>query len=129
MPLDPQIQTMLDQMASLGGPPLDDLGVDEARKLLESMKALEGPPPELAKVEDRAFAGPSGDVAVRIYRPTDENALLPALVWFHGGGWALGSVDVADTTSRTLAQKSGVVVVSVEYRLAPEHPYPAGRDD
>jgi acetyl esterase len=129
MPLDPQIKTMIDQLESTGGPGLDDLTVDEARKLLESMKALDGPPAEVAEVENRTFAGPAGDVPVRIYRPTDASSPQPAVVWFHGGGWVLGSIDVADNTCRALAKKSGAVVISIDYRLAPEHPFPAGADD
>jgi acetyl esterase len=129
MALDPQVKTLLDQLASLGGPPISELGVDEARALLESLNALAGPAPEVAKVEDRTFAGPAGDVQVRIYRPTDDPSPQPVLVWFHGGGWVLGSIQAGDHTCRALANQAGVVVVSVEYRLAPEHPYPAGRDD
>jgi acetyl esterase len=129
MALDPQIQTMLDQLASLGGPTLAELGVDGARSLLEGMKALDGPPPELTRIEDRSFAGPAGDVAVRIYRPTGDAAPQPVLVWFHGGGWVIGSIEVGDHTCRKLAKQSGIVVVSVEYGLAPEHPYPAGLND
>ena len=129
MPLDPQLKTMLDQMASLGGPSLSEMGVDGARALLENLKIFTGPGPELASVEDRTFAGPAGAVPVRIYRPTRDAAAQPVLVWFHGGGWVLGSIDLGDHTCATLAQQAGVVVVSVEYRLAPEHPYPAGPDD
>jgi acetyl esterase len=129
MPLDPQLKTMLDQLASLGGPPLSELGVDGARAFLESMKMLDGPLPELASVDDRTFAGPAGAVPVRIYRPTRESTPQPVLVWFHGGGWVLGSIDLGDHTCATLAKQAGVVVVSVGYRLAPEHPYPAGPDD
>jgi acetyl esterase/lipase len=129
MALDPQVKTVLDQLASLGGPPLHELGVAQARALLDGFAAVGGPPTEVARVEDRTFAGPAGDVPVRIYRPTDDATPQPALVWFHGGGWVLGSIEGSDLTCRDLAAHAGVVVVSVGYRLAPEHPYPAGVDD
>jgi acetyl esterase len=129
MALDPQAKTLLDQMASLGEPPIQELGVAQARALLEGFAAIGGPPAEMARVEDRTFAGPAGDVPVRIYRPTDDAGPQPVLVWFHGGGWVLGSIDGSDLTCRDLAAQAGVVVVSVGYRLAPEHPYPAGVDD
>jgi acetyl esterase len=129
MALDPQVKTVLDQMASLGGPPIQELEVTEARALLDRLAAVGGPPAEVAHVEDRTFAGPAGDVPVRIYRPTDDAGPQPVLVWFHGGGWVLGSIEGSDLTSRNLAAQAGVVVVSVGYRLAPEHPYPSGLDD
>ena len=129
MALDPQVKTLLDQIASLGGPPIQELGVTQARALLEGFAAVGGPPAEVARVEDRTFAGPAGDVPVRIYRPTDEAGPQPVLVWFHGGGWVLGSIEGSDLTCRELAVRAGVVVVSVGYRLAPEHPYPSGVDD
>ena len=129
MPLDPQLKTLLDQIASLGGPPIQELGVTQARALLEGFAAAGGPPAEVARVEDRTFAGPAGDVPVRIYRPTDAAGPQPVLVWFHGGGWVLGSIAGSDLTCRELAVRAGVVVVSVGYRLAPEHPYPSGVDD
>jgi len=129
MALDPQVKTVLDQLASLNGPPIQELGVTEARALLERLAAIGGPPAEVARVEDRTFAGPAGDVPVRIYRPTDDAGPQPVLVWFHGGGWVLGSIEGSDLTCRDLAAQSGVVIVSVGYRLAPEHPYPSGLGD
>ena len=129
MALDPQVKTVLDQLASLNGPPIQELGVTEARALLERLAAIGGPPAEVARVEERTFAGPAGDVPVRIYRPTDDAGPQPVLVWFHGGGWVLGSIEGSDLTCRNLAAQSGVVIVSVGYRLAPEHPYPSGLGD
>ena len=129
MALDPQVKTVLDQLASLNGPPIQELGVTEARALLERLAAIGGPPAEVARVEERTFAGPAGDVPVRIYRPTDDAGPQPVLVWFHGGGWVLGSIEGSDLTCRNLAAQSGVVIVSVGYRLAPEHPYPVGLGD
>jgi acetyl esterase len=89
---------------------------------------VKGKGPDVERVEDRVLPGPGGDIPVRIYWPPGL-APLAALVWFHGGGWALGDLDTADSTCRALAVKSGAIVVSVDYRLAPEHPYPAAADD
>ena len=96
MALDPQLKTILDQIASLGGPPIQELGVTAARALLDNFAALGGPAAEVARVEDLTFAGPAGDVPVRVYRPTTDAGPQPVLVWFHGGGWVLGSIDGSD---------------------------------
>jgi acetyl esterase len=123
---------MLDQLAAADGPGIREVDLAVTRAFLDGLAMLAAPPPELAAVEDRTFAGPAGDVPVRIYRPVETGgggAPRPALVWFHGGGWVLGSLDACDPVCRTLAGDAGVVVVSVGYRLAPEHPYPAGVDD
>jgi acetyl esterase len=85
------------------------------------------PPIEMYAVEDTAIRGPSTDVALRIYRPTRQPA--PIVMYFHGGGWITGSLDSHDFLVRKLAHDSGLVFVSVDYRLAPEHPFPAGLDD
>ncbi|MDQ1395227.1 MAG: acetyl esterase [Acidimicrobiaceae bacterium] len=128
MPLDPQAQTLLDQLAAMGMPGLGEMGVEETRQMTEQMGTMGGPGPELASVEDRTVAGPNGDVPVRVYRPAGDGP-LPVLVWYHGGGWVIGSVAGSDSTCRLLADKSGVIVVSVEYGLAPEHPYPGPLQD
>jgi acetyl esterase len=78
-------------------------------------------------VEDRTIPGPAGEIPIRIYRPAD--GTLPALVYFHGGGWVIGNLDSHDLVCRMLANRSGAVVISVDYRLAPEHKYPAAADD
>ena len=85
---------------------------------------LSGPGPRLASVEDAALPGPYGPVPVRTYRPV-RDAALPVVAYFHGGGWATGSIDSFDGVARRLAVASGAAVVSVGYRLAPEHPFPA----
>jgi acetyl esterase len=88
--------------------------------------SLAGPGPEMASVEDRTLGG----VPVRIYRPRGvASTKAPALVWIHGGGFTIGSIETDDSRVRTLADRAGVVVISVEYRLAPEHPFPAAFDD
>jgi acetyl esterase len=84
---------------------------------------------EMAAVTDRTFPGPAGEVPVRVYVPTTEPGPRPVLVYFHGGGWVIGDLESHDATVRALAAASGLTVVAVDYRLAPEHPFPAAIDD
>jgi acetyl esterase len=84
--------------------------------------------PELASIENLSIPGPDGPLACRLYRPSRASR-LPALVYFHGGGWALGNLDTHDRIMRLLALKSGAAVIGVDYRLAPEHKFPAAWDD
>jgi acetyl esterase len=129
MPLHPQAQTMLDVMREFG------LVIDEStdpiairHAIEEFAKAGRAAAEPVAYVEDRAVPGPAGEIPVRAYRPSDE-ALLPVLVWFHGGGWTIGSLETHDLTCRSLANAVGCIVVSVDYRLAPEHKFPSAADD
>ncbi|MGH8983699.1 MAG: alpha/beta hydrolase [Acidimicrobiia bacterium] len=80
------------------------------------------------QIDDRTIPGPGGELPVRVYRPGEDRP-LPLLVWFHGGGWTIGSLDTHDNTCRSLANGVGCVVVSVDYRLAPEHKFPAAVED
>jgi acetyl esterase/lipase len=128
MPLDPQVKTLLDQVAAMGAPELHTLSVAEARVALAAMAALQGEPQSVARVENRALPGPAGEIPVRIYSPAG-HAPLPVLVYFHGGGWVLGNLDSHDGVCRSLANAAGCIVVSVDYRLAPEHKFPAAADD
>jgi acetyl esterase len=127
MPLDPGLKIVLDQLAANPGPQLHELPVEQARVFFDAMQ-LPAPEVPIAHVEDRRLPGPAGDVPVRVYRP-EGNAELPALVYFHGGGWVIGSIDTHDGSCRDLANRVGCVVVSVGYRLAPENPYPAAAED
>jgi acetyl esterase len=127
MPLAPAARTMIDQMEAAGFPPLWELPIEQAR----SAGALFGTmdePPAVAAVEDRAIPGPAGDLPVRIYTP-DSPEPRPVVAFFHGGGFVFCSIDTHDGTCRRLANATGAVVVSVEYRLAPEHCFPAATDD
>ena len=128
MPLDPQVQALLDQAAAAGRSPLRNQTVEESRAVMRSMLPVRGPGPEVERVDDRRIPGPEGDIPIRVYWPQGDGP-FPILIWFHGGGWVLGDLDTADSTCRSLTAKAGAVVVSVDYRLAPEHPYPAGVDD
>src|SRR3989440_3342456 len=127
MPLAPAARTMIHQLEAGGGPALWEMSVDDARSLSAVMGAMDQPP-EVAAVEDGVIAGPAGDVPVRIYTP-DVPAPRPVVAFFHGGGFVICSVETHDGLARRLANALGAVVVSVEYRLAPEARCPAAAED
>ncbi len=128
MPLDPQARMLLDQMESMGSPPLHTMAVPEARQLMESLNVLVGAGDPVHHVEDRAVPGPAGSIPARLYRP-EGSGPLPLLVYFHGGGWVLGGLESHDNVCRSLANQAGCAVLAVDYRLAPEHRFPAAVDD
>jgi acetyl esterase len=127
MPLHPQCKGFLDMLAAAGGPGLNELPLDEARKVPYQMIELGCPEEEVAQVDTRVIPGPV-EIPVRVYRPSLATD-LPALMFFHGGGFVLCNLDTHDRTCRSLANASGCVVVSVDYRLAPEHKFPAAAED
>jgi acetyl esterase len=127
MPLDPQMKSLLDAMAKANLPGFHTLTPVEARKQMVSRVAPVTPEP-IAQVEDRSIPGPGGEIPIRIYTP-EGSGPFGALVYFHGGGWVLGDIAMTDQPCRMLAKQSGCVVASVEYRLAPEHKFPAAPDD
>jgi acetyl esterase len=104
-----------------------EIRADRAAKA-EAMEVLAGPLQEVARVEDRTIPGPAQPIPIRIYRPV-AGTNLPALVYYHGGGWVIGTLDSVDRTCRALANASGCVLISVDYRLAPEHKFPAAVED
>ena len=129
MPAHPQVQTLLDAMAQMEGPPLSEVSPDEARTLYRSLSALEQAE-EVQRVDDRLVPSDDGDIPVRVYTPDAAvGHVHGVLVWYHGGGFVIGDIETADSTCRALANRAGCVVVSVDYRLAPEHPAPAALDD
>ncbi len=128
MPLDPQARMMLDQIAAQGGMELHQLSVPDARKAFEALR-LPIPGEAVEHVENRAIPGPAGAVPVRVYRAADAETPAAALVYFHGGGWVIGDLESHDNFCRALANRTQAVVVSVDYRLAPEHRYPAAAED
>jgi acetyl esterase len=127
MPLDPQVQALLEQMAEAGAPLLEEMSVDAARQMYVEMNPQE-PIEEIGSVEDRTIAGPGGEVTLRVYHPVGE-ASGAGVVFFHGGGWVIGNLGTHDHFCRTLCNGSGAVFVSVDYRCAPEAPFPAAPDD
>ena len=126
MPVDPQIQILLDK--GTGVPATHTLSVPEARAQYEARVALMAPPAAVAKVDERRIAGPGGPLRLRVYRPLGTGP-FPLLVFFHGSGFVLCSLDTHDGMCRNLCAGAGCVVVSVDYRLAPEHKFPAPLDD
>ena len=124
-PLAAEARATLDLLASLGVPPLETMSVEAARQL----QLPKVPGPDMAAVENTQVPGPAGAIPVRIFRPRMFDGLAPVLVYLHGGGWVVGSLDGYDLVCRQLALAGDCVVVSVDYRLAPEHPYPAAIDD
>ncbi|MGH3631294.1 MAG: alpha/beta hydrolase, partial [Sciscionella sp.] len=128
MPLDPILQQVL-----AAAPPLVPEGATP-QQVRETLAALAANPdlaelaPEVGSVSESGVPGPAGEIPVRIYRP-EGTGPLPVVVFFHGGGWVIGSLETHDGSCRDLANRVGCVVVSVDYRLAPEHPFPAGLED
>jgi acetyl esterase len=125
-PLDDDVAAVAEAWAREGIPEWHQLSVGRARELEDDLFAPVDPAP-VDVVRDLAFDGPGGPVDVRLYRDADPPA--PGLVFYHGGGWTLGTLDSADDICRALARRGDCAVVSVDYRLAPEHPFPAALDD
>jgi len=128
VPLDPQCEALLNQMAETGAPPPETVSVEDNRALIAMIAELSGPAEDLARVEDVNVPGPAGDIPVRVYVPAGDGP-FPTVVFFHGGGWVIGDIDSHDVPVRRLANLVPAVVMSVDYRLAPEHPFPAAPQD
>ncbi len=129
MSLDVHVRKILDQMAALKLPKMNEIGPQAARAAMRASIFRGGDTP-VGKVEDRAVPGPTGDIAVRIYTPAGATEdVLPGLVFYHGGGFVLGDLDSHDDLCRCLANGSGCRTIAIDYRLAPEHPFPAAVDD
>lgn len=127
MSVDPVVAAILAQNAEAGAPPMSSLSPADARAAYLAMQA---PALELtlAKVEDRTIDGPEGPIGIRIYTPEGPGP-FPLHVHYHGGGWVIGDLDTHDRDCRTLAREAGCIVVAVDYRLAPEHAFPAAPED
>ena len=132
--LDPQIRRVLEAVAHIDAPRYEDVGAEQARRQFDAVAAMRtqrnGVEPVKA-VEDRHIPGPAGPVPVRIYWPdtTDGGGALPVVLFIHGGGWTVGNIDSYDAQARATCNRTGALLISVEYRLAPEHPYPAALED
>ncbi|HWZ64340.1 MAG TPA: alpha/beta hydrolase [Steroidobacteraceae bacterium] len=131
MPLDARVRRFLDKLAASGAAGALALSVAERRRSLEQLLSFGGPPKAVQSVTERTIAGPAGALRLRIYTPTgaSEGRALPGLVYFHGGGFVAGTLDTHDGICRSLAAACGCRLLSVDYRLAPEHPFPAAIED
>jgi len=137
MPSSRDSQTVLTNLATLGGEPIETLSPDEARKqpgvgdaakvVLQKEGKTTDPEP-VKKVDDRTIPGPAGALPVRVYTPAGDGP-FPIIVYFHGGGWVIATIDTYDSSARALANAAKAVVISVEYRKAPEAKFPAAADD
>ncbi|RYF42813.1 MAG: alpha/beta hydrolase [Comamonadaceae bacterium] len=130
--LHPQAQALLQLMQDNGVQPVHLLAPEVARaQYRERRFTLQPPPPEVAAVQELRASGQAGEIPLRLYRPFGSAAaqVLPVLLFFHGGGWVIGDLDSHDTLCRELANSAGCAVAAVDYRLAPEHRFPAAADD
>jgi acetyl esterase len=131
MALDPQAQAVLDMIRQAGAPAYETVSAALARELYRGGRARLGPDPEeVAESRTLCASGRNGAIPVRLYRPLGAGREpLPALVYYHGGGWVIGDLDTHDTVCRSLANRAGCAIVAVDYRLAPEHKFPAAVED
>ncbi len=124
MPLDPEAARFLEQVRRAAAPPIWEQRLAEARA---AVLPVPGPPEEVGRVVNEACPGPAGELPLRRYEPAD--TALGTLVFFHGGGWVTGNLDTHDALCRRICREAEARVVAVDYRLAPEHPFPAAADD
>jgi acetyl esterase len=129
--LDTRTQWFLQLLARSGQQPLHVLGVEQARLEFDLFqRVMSGRPAPVGEIVDRTIAGPGGRLRVRLYRPAGSVArLLPTILYLHGGGWVIGSLEAYDLPCRFFCARSGCAIVAVDYRRAPEHKFPAGLDD
>ncbi|CAN7653886.1 alpha/beta hydrolase [Variovorax sp. LjRoot290] len=130
--LHPQAQAFIDLLVQRGVPPTHTLTPTDARKFYRERRAVTQPEPgEVEEVRELSAPGPHGAIPLRLYRPlgSTAGASVPVLVYYHGGGWTIGDLDTHDTLCRELANLSGCAVIAVDYRMGPEHRFPAAVDD
>ena len=130
--LDPQAKMVIDLIIKSGRPPYHQLSPKDARQMFRDTRPASTPPaPEIGAVRELTADGPAGPVRLRLYRPRGvaASAPLPALIFFHGGGWVIGDMDTHDVLCRQITDGADISVVNVDYRLAPEEKFPAAVDD
>ena len=131
MALDPQAANVIDLIVKSGRPPYHQLTPKDARQMFRETRPASTPPaPQIGAVRDVLIEGAQA-IPLRVYRPpgVSDSRRLPVLVYFHGGGWVIGDLETHDVLCRQLTAEAGVSVIAVDYRLAPEHKFPAAADD
>ena len=128
MPLDPQVSALLADFEAQGLPSLSEMNVPQARAVAAGYPAMQGEPQPVGEVRDLEIPGPAGQLPIRVYLP-DTPMPRPVLLFFHGGGWVFGNIEIVDRPCRALANAIGCTVVSVEFRLSPETKFPGPLDD
>ena len=128
MPLAPEIKAFLEKQAASGAPAVWEAPLSEIRANTQGRMATSGPVEPIREISNRFIPGPTADLPIRIYRPTD-NPSAPAIVHFHGGGFVLNYLDMYDASMARLANQSGFTIIGVHYQKAPEHPFPIPFDD
>jgi len=128
MSLEPEISAFLESQVQLNLPPIWEMPISQARANSQLRFNYIGAKTELAEIRDTYIPGPTADLHIRIYRPSHDDS-LPAMVFFHGGGWALGFIDLYDPCLSYLAKSSGCIIIAVNYQKAPEHPFPTPLED
>ena len=126
MPLDPQAKFSLEQRKAAGVPGQHEVSPEEARRMQEA--APRKPGPEIGSTQDKEIPGTHGPIPIRIYTP-EGTGPFPITMWFHGGGWVIGNIETNDSTCRALAKSASSIIISVDYKLAPEHKFPIPFDD
>jgi acetyl esterase len=130
MPIDPYARRFLDRLAAMNPPSVLTVSVGERRDALEHLLLTAGSRVAVSRVQDRSLPGPGGPLPVRLYTPAAAAATeLPGLIYFHGGGFVAGNLDSHDAICRALCNASGCRLIAIDYRLAPEHPFPAAIED
>ena len=128
MAIDPQVGAFLEELKRMESPPFHQLTPKQARAIAAANAKLGDPPEPVARIENHCVEGHGGVIPVRVYVPKGSEP-LPVFVYYHGGGWVVGDVDTHEPLSTAIANAAGCIVVSVDYRLAPEHKFPAAVDD
>jgi len=127
MPLDPGVRALLEAMAKAGLPKIGSIPASQMRQVYTAVQASRPKGPEIHRVEERSIPAQPAPIPARLYLPSDHPSAL--VVYFHGGGWTIGNVDMVDVAVRKLALEANCAIISVDYRLAPEHRFPAAVDD
>lgn len=131
MEMDRQFAELIQTAIAAGGPPISTLPVEDSRTTYRERYLVRGAKPvELPRVEDIDVAGPSGNIRCRIFGPNAKSSKAePVLIYFHGGGFVVGDIEAYDPQCRQMAERTGCMIIAVDYRLAPEHPFPAAVED